>query len=55
METKLKTDSEKATSIQDRRVHLEEELAKLRQSTREMRNTLEKYTSNLQVNKDVEL
>lgn len=55
METKLKTDSEKATSIQDRRVHLEEELAKLRQSTREMRNTLEKYTSNLQSLSDQEI
>ncbi|XP_044147987.1 structural maintenance of chromosomes protein 4 [Bufo gargarizans] len=48
MEAKLKTDSEKATALQDRKVHLEEELTKLRQSTREMKNTFEKYTASLQ-------
>ncbi|KAM9317041.1 structural maintenance of chromosomes protein 4 [Gastrophryne carolinensis] len=48
MESKLKSDSEKATVIQDRKTHLDEEVAKLRQTTREMRNTFEKYTANLQ-------
>ncbi|KAG8581109.1 hypothetical protein GDO81_007551 [Engystomops pustulosus] len=48
MEAKLRVDSEKATTIQDRKVHLEEELAKLRQSTREMKNTFEKYNASLQ-------
>ncbi|XP_053567775.1 structural maintenance of chromosomes protein 4 [Bombina bombina] len=48
MESKLKTDSDKATAIQDRKVQLEEEVSKLRLTTREMRNTFEKYTASLQ-------
>nr|DBA26134.1 TPA: hypothetical protein GDO54_010431 [Pyxicephalus adspersus] len=48
MESKLKSGSEKAAVIQDRKVQLEEEVAKLRQSTREMKNTFEKFTANLQ-------
>ncbi|XP_068137028.1 structural maintenance of chromosomes protein 4 [Hyperolius riggenbachi] len=48
MESKLKCDFEKATVIQDRKVQLEDTVAKLRQSAREMKNTYEKYTANLQ-------
>uniref|UniRef100_A0A6I8SGS9 Structural maintenance of chromosomes protein n=2 Tax=Xenopus tropicalis TaxID=8364 RepID=A0A6I8SGS9_XENTR len=48
MENKLKTDTDKATAIQDRKAHLEEGVAKLRQATREMKNTFEKYTASLQ-------
>ncbi|XP_075058170.1 structural maintenance of chromosomes protein 4 [Mixophyes fleayi] len=48
MESKLKCDSDKATVIQDRKVHLEEQLSSLRQSTRQMKNTFEKYTASLQ-------
>ncbi|XP_073435068.1 structural maintenance of chromosomes protein 4 [Dendrobates tinctorius] len=48
MEAKLKSDTEKAAAMQDRKVRLEEELAKLRPLTREMKNTFQKYTANLQ-------
>ncbi|XP_063772226.1 structural maintenance of chromosomes protein 4 [Pseudophryne corroboree] len=48
MESKLKSDSDKATAIQDCKVDLEEQLSKLRQSTRQMKNTFEKYTASLQ-------
>ncbi|CAH2247419.1 structural maintenance of chromosomes 4 isoform X1 [Pelobates cultripes] len=48
MESKLNSDSNKAAAIQERKVQLEEELTKLRQATREMKNTFEKYTASLQ-------
>lgn len=48
MESKLRSDSEKAAVIQEHKVQLEEEVAKLRKSTREMKNTFEKFTANLQ-------
>ncbi|KAM4693734.1 structural maintenance of chromosomes protein 4 [Discoglossus pictus] len=48
MESKLKTDSDKTTVIQDRKVQLEEEVAKLRHSTREMKNTFEKFSASIQ-------
>ncbi|MEE6501169.1 hypothetical protein FKM82_004087 [Ascaphus truei] len=48
MESILKTDSQRAAVVQDNKVHLEEELAKLRQTVREMKNTFEKYTASIQ-------
>uniref|UniRef100_A0A8C5WC00 Structural maintenance of chromosomes protein n=1 Tax=Leptobrachium leishanense TaxID=445787 RepID=A0A8C5WC00_9ANUR len=48
MESNLNSDSNKATAVQERKVQLEEELSKLRQATREMKNTSEKYTASLQ-------
>ncbi|XP_053315519.1 structural maintenance of chromosomes protein 4 [Spea bombifrons] len=48
MESKLSCDSEKAATVQHRKGQLEEELAKLRPATRDMKNTFEKYTASIQ-------
>ncbi|KAM8952320.1 structural maintenance of chromosomes protein 4 [Pelodytes ibericus] len=48
MESKLTYDSGRAATIQDHKAQLEEELAKLRPATRQMKNTFEKYTASLQ-------
>ncbi|XP_077204669.1 structural maintenance of chromosomes protein 4 isoform X1 [Paroedura picta] len=48
MESQLQNGSQKATHCQEQRVQLEETVAKLCQSVREMRNTLEKYSASIQ-------
>lgn len=48
MELQLQKDSLKATQIQEQKVQLEETVLKLRQSERDMRNTLEKFTASIQ-------
>lgn len=49
MESQLQNDSQKAMQCQEQRVQLEETVAKLSQSVREMKNTLEKYSASIQV------
>lgn len=49
MESQLQNGSQKAMQYQEQRVQLEEVVAKLSQSVKEMRNTLEKYSASIQV------
>lgn len=49
MESELQKKSQKAMQCQEHKVQLEEMIAKLRQSVREMKNTLEKYSASIQV------
>ncbi|XP_067400262.1 structural maintenance of chromosomes protein 4 [Emydura macquarii macquarii] len=48
MESQLQKDTIKAMQYQEEKVQLEETIARLRLSVREMRNTLEKYTASIQ-------
>ncbi|XP_060623569.2 structural maintenance of chromosomes protein 4 isoform X3 [Anolis sagrei] len=48
MESQLQKNSQKAKQYQECKVQLEEEILKLRQSVREMKNTLEKYSASIQ-------
>ncbi|XP_028587254.2 structural maintenance of chromosomes protein 4 isoform X1 [Podarcis muralis] len=48
MESQLQKDLQKATQFQEQKVQLEEAISKLHQSIREMRNTLGKYSANIQ-------
>ena len=51
MESQLQKDSKRAVRYEEEKLQLEEAIRKLRQDVREMRNTLEKYTASIQVNK----
>lgn len=51
MESQLQKDSKRAVQYEEEKLQLEEAIRKLRQDVREMRNTLEKYTASIQVNK----
>nr|XP_008104302.1 PREDICTED: structural maintenance of chromosomes protein 4 [Anolis carolinensis] len=48
MESQLQKNYQKVKQYQECKVQLEEEILKLRQSVREMRNTLEKYSASIQ-------
>uniref|UniRef100_A0A4W3K0M6 Structural maintenance of chromosomes protein n=2 Tax=Callorhinchus milii TaxID=7868 RepID=A0A4W3K0M6_CALMI len=48
MESELQKDTAVAQKYQDQKVQLEERIVKLRQSIREMKNNLEKYTASIQ-------
>ncbi|XP_038603867.1 structural maintenance of chromosomes protein 4 [Tachyglossus aculeatus] len=48
MESQLQKDSQKAKQCHEEKLQLEESIIKLRQSVREMKNTLEKYTASIQ-------
>lgn len=49
MECQLERHSKQAAQIQEQKVQHEEAIVKLKQSEREMRNTLEKFTASIQV------
>lgn len=49
MESQLQKSSQMAMHYQEQKVQLEETVARLRQSVREMRNTLEKFSASIQV------
>uniref|UniRef100_A0A8B9I336 Structural maintenance of chromosomes protein n=1 Tax=Anser brachyrhynchus TaxID=132585 RepID=A0A8B9I336_9AVES len=51
MESQLQKDSKRAEQCEEEKLQLEEDVPKLRHNVREMRNTLEKYTASIQVNK----
>ncbi|KAK4819896.1 hypothetical protein QYF61_014631 [Mycteria americana] len=51
MESQLQKDSKRAVQYEEEKLQLEEAIRKLHQDVREMRNTLEKYTASIQVNK----
>ncbi|NXA23123.1 SMC4 protein, partial [Ibidorhyncha struthersii] len=48
MESQLQKDSKRTIQCEEKKLQLEEALRKLHQDVREMRNTLEKYTANIQ-------
>ncbi|NXL95551.1 SMC4 protein, partial [Alectura lathami] len=48
MESQLQKDAKRAVQCREEKVQLEEDIAKLRQHVRDMRNTLEKYTASIQ-------
>lgn len=51
MEAQLQKDSKRAEQCEEEKLQLEEDVPKLRWNVREMKNTLEKYTASIQVNK----
>lgn len=51
MESQLQKDSKRVVQYEEEKSELEEAIRTLQQGVREMRNTLEKYTASIQVNK----
>lgn len=51
MESQLQKDSKRAVECEEKKLQLEEAIRKLQQDIWEMRNTSEKYSTSIQVNK----